>query len=79
MGMPVPKVGRKRRVKMPEGAVFAFFYNEAPRFGTGWRIVVPVVRGKRVSLLEVSTGTRMRMPLKTWALIERTVKPVTNK
>ena len=71
------KPRRKRRRKLPEGAVWAYFYNEVPTFGCGWRIVVPVVRGKKVSLLEVATGARRRIPLKVWAPIAKKLKEVT--
>lgn len=70
-----------RRRKIPAEAVWAYFYNEVPTFGTGWRIVVPGKTAKvsgvlKISIREWASGVSKRIPYKVWKEIARKTREV---
>lgn len=58
-------VTRKKR-KAYQAGVRVYFFDEAPRIGSGWRIVIAKQGRKWVRVTEVSTGRAARIETAIW-------------
>ncbi len=63
-------VSRKKQALYKQG-LRVRFEDEAPRIGSGWRIVIPKIGRKWVHIVEVSTGRGARLKLATWATMTK--------
>ena len=73
--MSKPK--RRRRVKLPANTYRACFINEAPRIGSGWRLVEEVSAGRKwARVKEIFTARTARLPASTWADIKKSATHV---
>jgi hypothetical protein len=67
---------RRRRKRLPAGALRAYFHDEAPRIGCGWRLVLPLKIGRKwARIQEFATGVCVRLPVKVWLAIAKTARP----
>ena len=68
---------KRRKRRLPPGTVCAYFRDEVPRVGCGWRLVLPLQVGRKwARLQELATGARVRLPVKVWAAIAKKARLV---
>ena len=73
----MPKIGPRRKRKLPPGTVRICFADEAPAIGCGHRLIVVETSGpKWVKIRDVTTGTPRKFPRALWLQIARRAKPV---